>query len=259
MGRGHGERGLRGRERAQAVGPPGGAPDDAPRCACGDVTDDVHAARSSMQQPARHSVLLQDRNRAVDRVSLADGPEIQLHSRTCETHRGGGGVQLHLIDADEVPRAGERPGRGRRSGAAHEAPRAEQGTDGDVEGPVRRPVQFGAVPEEREHARVHPNRFAARGRVDPRDRAGGLVPAQESLDPLDLSKRLLAGRAQPRGIVAGEDQLEPGGHRLQAEGDPAHTIIFRAAASKRTMRRSRYDFSAMDTMAWMRTPSSIGQ
>ena len=150
---------------------------------------------------------------AVHGVSLGDPTQVQLDPGPVEADGPVFPVQPDVLVADASPQLGQLGAAGHPAGAAEEAPRLHQRTDGDVEGAVG----LAAVPErfgdQVEQLRVDGHRSLRRLPVEARQGALRLVMAHQPVDAIHLVEGRLDDARQRGGVIAVGDDGVRAAHR----------------------------------------------
>src|SRR5687767_5171035 len=160
----------------------------------------------------------------IERVSLADAAEVELHALALEANRPRGRVEDDPGHADERPR--RRDGLGRREPplAFQEPPAAAQGRARDVEGARRLRMQAAAPVEQGEEVRVDRRWALGGGAVHAAELARLAEDAERRLQAVGLVQRFARGRRVPI-VRAVEEDLEAAGHGCAMDADPVAALL----------------------------------
>src|SRR4029079_2164604 len=154
----------------------------------------------------------------LDGEPLADCAEVEGHAGAIERRCSSGGVECQVSKPDERAGGGDLVIRWQPTLAPEKTPCTTEGRRGDIERSTRGGTEAVAARQKIEDLVGDFDNARSRGAVDLRDGARLAEDRQQFLEPVRFLQRV-ACRGDVGGMLAGQRDLEPAGHRTAMDTD----------------------------------------
>src|SRR5258706_11598962 len=142
---------------------------DFPRIGARWVAQGADGARASVEQRAGYGRVAKQTDGLLDRVSFANGSEIQHHAFAIEADGVIARVEVNMMHADAGAGLLDLVCGRQFARAPHESPAPDQWRDGDVESPAGFQAELPGMLQQRKEAGCDSHRFAGSALVQMRD------------------------------------------------------------------------------------------